>query len=305
MRILKLISKNIIEFIVVSWFVLTIVFFLINSVPGATTLTAGLSDAQKAAVEAKYGLDKSLLDRYFIYLDNLLHGDIGVSMSFRPGVQINDFLWTRFGTSFTIGIIALFITLVIGVPLGVLVGRSPGKIIDTTSSVVISIIISIPSVVFALLLLIFGRYAGIPYIYEQEQFSTWLLPAFALGLAPSAIYVKYIRTEMNHEINSMHAKFAYLKGETRTGFVIKQALKPSLYPIITFLPGAVLSTFLGGMFVESFFQIPGAGGLLVSSIQVKDYNIILILVTIYAAITVLAFNIRDVLYTVLDPRVRR
>ncbi len=103
----------------------------------------------------------------------------------------------------------------------------------------------------------------------------------------------------------MHAKFAYLKGVSRTRFVIKHALKPSLFPIITFFPFAVLGTFLGGIFVEKFFQIPGSGGLLITAIQAKDYNIILIMVVIYSAMTVLAYNIRDVMYSLIDPRVRR
>lgn len=304
MKILKLIGKNLIEFIIVTWIILTIVYFLINSIPGSNTITAGLSDAQKTSINLKYGLNDPIIIRYFRYLFHLIQGDLGISFSFLPGSKINSFLWTRFLTSFTVGAIALIITLVFGIPLGIIVGRSPGKVMDITSSIFISIIISIPSVIFALFLLLFGKSVGIPYIYDDANFATWILPAFALGIAPSIVYVKYIRTEMNREIHSMHAKFAYLKGASRTRFVIKHALKPALYPIITFFPGAVLGTFLGGIFVESFFQIPGSGGLLVSAIQVKDYNIILILVTIYSAMTILSYSLRDILYSILDPRVR-
>ena len=305
MKWLILIFKNLFEFIVVAWIVLTIIFFLINSIPGDSTLTSGLNDAQKHAVEVKYNLSGSLVHRYLIYLKGFVRGDFGVSTSFRPGVDINSFLWKRFGISFTVGSIALVITILMGIPLGILVGKNPGKFLDTASTVVIAIVISIPSVVFSLLLLLLGRTLGIPYIYDGSSPITWLLPALALGIVPSFIYVKYIRTEMNREINSMHAKFAYLKGATRTRFVIRHALKPALYPIITFFPSAVLGTFLGGMMVEKFFLIPGSGGLLVSAINVKDYNIILILVTIYSAMTILSYAIRDVLYRALDPRVRR
>ena len=305
MKLLKLIGKNLIEFIIVTWVILTIVYFLINSIPGSNNMTANLSDTQKAAVEAKYGLNDPMIIRYFRYIWHLMQGDLGISTSFIAGQDINKFLWSRFATSFTVGIVALVITIVIGIPLGIIVGRSPGKAMDVGSSIIISIFVSIPSVVFALLLLLIGKYAGIPYIYDKGSFATWMLPALALGISPSIVYIKYIRTEMNREIHSMHAKFAYLKGATRTRFVIRHALKPSLYPIVTFFPGAVLGTFLGGMFVEQFFQIPGSGGLLVSAIQVKDYNIILILVTIYSAMTVLSYSLRDILYRVLDPRVRR
>ena len=301
---LRLIVTKLFEFIVVSWIVLTIVYFLINSIPGSSTLTSGLSDTQRQAIEAKYGLNDPIVQRYFKYLAHLVQGDFGISTSFRPNVEIKDFLWERFGISFTVGSISLIITLLIGIPLGIIVGRSPGKFTDITSSIIISIVISIPSVIFALVLLVIGKSIGMPYIYDVHNFVTWILPALALGLSPSIVYIKYIRTEMNREINSMHAKFAYLKGASRTRFVIRHALKPSLYPIITFFPGAVLGTFIGGLFVEGFFQIQGSGGLLISAIQVKDYNIILILVTIYSALTVLSFALRDILYSVLDPRVR-
>ena len=305
MNILKTIFRNILEFIFVAWAVLTIVYFLINSIPGSNQMTAGLSDTQKHVMEVKLGLDKPLIIRYFTYLGHLLTGDLGISTSFRPGVPINDFLWKRFLVSFSVGSIAMIVTLIIGIPLGVLVGRSPGKLMDASASFIIAIMISIPGVVFGLLFLLMGKGLGIPYVYDSKQFVTWILPALALGILPSTTYIRYIRTGMNQEINSMHAKFAYLKGASRTRFVIRHALKPALFPVVTFLPMAILSTFLGGIFIERYFQIPGSGGLLISAIQTNDYNIILILVTIYSAMTVAAYSIRDVMYKVMDPRMRR
>ena len=93
MPILKSIGRNFLEFFIVSFIVLTIVYFLINSIPGSNAMTSGLSDAQKQAIETKYGLNDPLIQRYFNYLNRLfLHGDLGISMSFRPGVEINHFL---------------------------------------------------------------------------------------------------------------------------------------------------------------------------------------------------------------------
>ena len=303
MKIARLIAKNLIEFVLISWAILTIVFFLINSIPASSVLTNLPNEAQKDAIEAKYHLNDPLVMRYFYYLGNIFKGDFGVSLSFLPGAELNDFVWGRFATSMTIGVIALFITLVIGIPLGVVVGMRPGKVMDTSATIVTSILISVPSVIFATMLLLFGRAVGIPYVYDKTSFATYILPALALGLTPIVTYVRYIRVEMNSEINSMHAKFASVKGVSRRRFVWTHALKPALFPVITFLPAAVLSVFLGGLFTEKIFNIPGSGGLLVSAIQTNDYNIVLFMTVINAMTTVLAFNIRDVLYNVLDPRV--
>lgn len=304
MKALKLIFKNILEFFLISWAILTIVFFLINSIPASSSLTSITNETSKKAIEAKYHLNDPLIIRYFIYLKNIFLLDFGISMSFLPGADLNSFVWTRFGTSMTIGVIALAITLLIGIPLGVFVGMKPGKIVDTTATVVTSILISIPAIIFAIILLLIGKKVGIPYVYSSNSFLTWILPALALGLSPIVSYIRYIRVEMNREINSMHAKFAALKGAKRSRFVWRHALKPSLFPVITFLPGAVLTVFIGGLFTEKVFQVPGSGGLMVSAIQTNDYNIVLFMTVVNSMTTVLAYSIRDVLYNILDPRVK-
>ncbi|MCU4117377.1 ABC transporter permease [Mycoplasma zalophi] len=293
------------EFFTISWIVVTITFFLINSIPGSTTLTTGLDETSKKAIEAAYGLDKPLFDRYLIYLQNLLRGDFGISYSVFPGQSINDFVWIRFYKSFLIGIFSVMLTLVIGIPVGVYVGMNPDKMPDHIATVVVSIFSSIPSLVFALWLLLIGRTLNIPYLYVETDIATYVLPGLALSLGSIIVYIKYIRTELNRELNSQHAKFCYLKGLSKSRFVWTHALKPSLFPIATFFPVVIFGSFIGSLFVEQIFFITGSGGLLLNAITSKDYNIILFMVTLFSLITILSYTCRDALYKLIDPRVRR
>lgn len=294
-----------IEFFVVAFIVITATFFLINLVPGGTGLTAGLDEAAKAAVEEHYGLNQPLIVRYGIYLYNILHLDFGISLSVFPGEKINDFVWVRFYKSFLIGIFSVMLTLLIGIPLGVYVGMNPDKLPDHIATILVSIFSSIPSLVFALWLLLLGRSAGMSYIFDQSNLASYILPGFALSLGSIIVYIKYIRTELNRELNSQHCKFIYLKGITKCRFVWTHALKPALFPITTFFPVVIFGSFIGSLFIEQIFFITGSGGLLLNAITSKDFNIILFMVTLFSLLTILSYTCRDALYKVIDPRIRR
>ncbi|WFQ91341.1 oligopeptide ABC transporter permease [Mycoplasma feriruminatoris] len=294
-----------VEFLIVAFIVITATFFLINLVPGGTGLTAGLDEAAKAAVEEHYGLNQPLLVRYGIYLYNILHLDFGISLSVFPGEKINDFVWVRFYKSFLIGIFSVMLTLLIGIPLGVYVGMNPDKLPDHIATVLVSIFSSIPSLVFALWLLLLGRSANIPYIFDQANLASYILPGFSLSLGSIIVYIKYIRTELNRELNSQHCKFIYLKGISKRRFVWTHALKPALFPIATFFPVVIFGSFIGSLFIEQIFFITGSGGLLLNAITSKDFNIILFMVTLFSLLTILSYTCRDALYKVIDPRVRK
>ncbi|AJQ45262.1 ABC transporter permease [Ureaplasma diversum] len=304
-KILWKIIKIMLEFIAIAWVVITITFFLINSIPGSSFSNPGASEAARKAIEAKYGLNLPIGERYLLYLKNILRGDFGISFTVQPDVPINDFIWHRFFISFVIGIFSVFLTVFIGIPIGVWVGKNPGGLLDQVSTIVVSVFSSIPSLVFALLLVLIGRELNIPYTFDIKNFATYILPGLALSLGSIIVYIKYIRTEMNRELNSMHAKFASLKGMKRRVFVWRHALKPSLFPIATFFPAVIFGSFIGSLFVEQIFQIAGSGGALISAITSKDYNVILFLVVMFSLLTILSFTFRDILYEAIDPRVRR
>ncbi|WP_334640173.1 ABC transporter permease [Mycoplasma bradburyae] len=190
-------------------------------------------------------------------------------------------------------------------PLGIWVGKNPGGLVDNISTIFVSIFSSIPSIIFALILVFVGRAANLPYVFDQNDIATYVLPGLALSLGSIIVYIKYIRTELNRELNSVHAKFAYLKGVSKNRFVWKHALKPSLFPIATFFPAVIFGSFIGSIFIEQIFLIPGSGDTLLQAIQTKDYNVILFLIVMFALLTVLSYAFRDILYELIDPRIRR
>lgn len=298
-------GKILIEMILVTWVILTITFFILNAAPGKPTLAQGVPDEIAKGIEHNYGLDLPIGQQYWHYIGGLFHGDFGVSMSFQAGVPINDIVWARFGTSITIGLISLALTIFIGIPIGVWSGKNPGRFIDASSTIIISILISIPSMIFGLMLLLLGRSIGLKYIYQTSDFSTWILPAIALALPSIISYVRWIRTSLNDELKSQHAKYAYLKGMSRSSFVWRRALKPALFPIATYFPIVLLESFVGALFIEKIFMIPGSGSLTVEASQSKDIYIILFMSLMSSIMTILSFYLRDWLYIILDPRLRK
>ena len=302
-KTMKRIFKNLVEFLIIGLTILVISFFLLNSIPGSSSLENIPNEQARIEIMEKYHLSDPLVERFWYYLSNLFNGNLGISTSFIPGAEINSFIWDRFLTSMTVGSVSLCITLFLGIPLGVFAGMSRSKIVDSSSAIFISLFVSIPSIIFAIFLLTMGKEIGMPYIYSRDSFVSWILPSLSLGISPAVFYMRYIKTEMNREINSMHARFAAIKGVSRMRFVWLHALRPSLFPIVTYLPFSFLGVFLGGLFTEQFFQVPGSGGLLLSSIKTKDINIVNFLVVLYAATTILAYSIRDILYALIDPRV--
>ncbi|QNM93812.1 ABC transporter permease [Mycoplasma sp. Pen4] len=297
--------KIMLEFFIIGIIVISITFFLINAVPGENPALKGLDEQARKAKEIALGLDKPLIVRYFNYLKDLFHGDFGVSLVLFPDQPINSFIWERFYKSFLVGIFSVLLTVTVGISLGIWVGKNPGGWVDNISTIVVSIFSSVPSIIFALLLVFIGREAGIPYVFDDKNFATFILPGLALSLGSIIVYIKYIRTELNRELNSVHAKFAYLKGVSRNRFVWRHALKPALFPIATFFPAVIFGSFLGSIFIEQIFLIPGSGNTLLDAIQGKDYPVILFLIAMFALLTVLSYAFRDILYEAIDPRIRR
>lgn len=303
LKILKNYARIILSFMVVAWIVITITFLLIHSLPGSA-ITGNLDDQQRHLLEIKYGLDKSLFSQYWIFIGNLFKGDLGTSITVDAGTPITDFLWKKMAVSFKIGAIALLLGVSVGILLGIVIGIKPGGWADNLGTIFISLGIAIPSFVAALLLVLFGKEIGIPFIYDRHNMLSILLPAIAMAVTTIIVYMRYIRVEFSEQFSSQHYKFMKARGVGKMRFIFRHALKPALFPVVSYLPGALLGTFVGSMFVEGIFGIPGSGGLMLDAINSKDYNIVQALVVLYTGMTVISFILRDIMYRLLDPRVR-
>lgn len=296
----------ILEFICIAWVVLTIVFFLMNGVRGGeAAIDPNLSEVAKKIIRKKLGLDLNIWARYWKYLVNLVtNGQLGISTFLYPEQQVTSFLFQKIFVSFRIGFLGLLIAIIIGIPLGIYIGRKPGTWIDSLGTILIAAGFAIPSFVFAILLLLLAFKINIPYIYDPLNFFSWILPAIAIAIPNIAGYVRYLRTSIQQELGSQYVQFAKIKGCKNRRIIWRHVLKPSFFPIATFLPIAILSSIIGSIIIETVFAIPGSGQILIKAIQAKDYDVVMGVVLILSFVTVIGFFIRDILYTILDPRTR-
>ena len=289
----------------------SIVFIGIHQLPGnAIARERRINPATEAALLHHYHLDLSWPQQYAIWLTGLLHGDLGESLV-NEGTQITPLLLHEAKTSMTLGLAAVAVTIIIGMSLGVLAAIRQNTWVDYTASTAAVIGYSVPSFVWAFLLIILtvsGFYAWSGgTIYENigwgkiEQIP---VPALALGLPYAAIVARLTRASMLEVIRQDYVRTAWAKGLSARVVILRHALRNALIPVATILGPLVTGIITGSVVIEFLFGIPGLGQEFVSSILSRDYNVVIGVFTFYAALIGLANLTVDLLYPVLDPRIR-
>lgn len=287
-----------------------VTFLLMNAVPGSPWLSEKTpSAATLAALNAKYGLDKPVIVQLGKYLQNLLHGDFGVSLKMQKNRQVLSIIREMFPVSAKIGAIALCWAVLVGVPLGCLSAFKRGKATDSILRVVCTLGISTPSFVVAsvLLVVLAGGIASLkifPTIFDPALgWRSYVLPCFSLGFYPMCYTARQTRSAMLDSLNQEYIKTARAKGLKDGKIIFKHALRNALIPVITYLGPQVAFTLCGGFVVESVFSIPGLGRYLVQSIQNRDYPVIMGTTVFLASFIILMNMLVDILYKVADPRI--
>lgn len=284
-----------------------VLFLMVRFLPGSPINNEKLSDAQRAIIEAKYGLDKPLIVQYVNYFKNMLTGDFGVSMNLYKDMPVSSLVGDAAKISFAYGICAVIIGSVIGILLGVFAALHRNTIWDTLATVISVIGVSIPSFVFALFILIFfaADLQLIPTMYDESQvvYSS-IMPVLALSVGVIANVARFTRTEMISVLNSEYITLAKAKGLDGKTVIFKHALRNALIPVITILGPILVNLMTGTMVVEKICSVPGLGKLLINSIQASDYNVILACSFLYAVMYIFMMLIIDVSYGIIDPRIR-
>ena len=302
---LKYFIKRLIASIVSLWVVVTITFFMAHAIPGGPfDGEKKLPEAVKANLEAKFGLNKPLPQQYGTYLKSLLKGDLGPSMQ-SEGRSVNYIIKYSFPTSAKLGIVSLVFALVVGIYLGVLAALHQGKWQDGLSMVISTLGATIPNFVIATLLVYYFavKLSWLPAVgFDGPQ--NYILPVIALGSFPMAFITRYTRSMLLDVVKQDYIRTAKAKGLSPKVVTYKHALKNSLIPIVTYL-GPILAGVLTGSFVvESIFGIPGLGREFVISIGNRDYSTIMGVTVFFGFILILCNFIVDILYAVVDPRIK-
>jgi oligopeptide transport system permease protein len=289
----------------------SIVFIGIHQLPGTALASERRNNpASEAALLHRYHLDLPWPQQYGIWISGLAHGDLGESMVYQ-GTQITPLLLREVKVSVTLGLAAVLVTVVFGMSLGVLAAIRQNTWVDYVASTTAVIGYSVPSFVWAFLLILLtvsGFYAWTGgTIYEDigwgkpEQIP---VPALALGLPYAAIVARLTRASMLEVIRQDYIRTAWAKGLSSRVVVLRHALRNALIPVLTILGPLITGIITGSVVIEFLFGIPGLGKEFVTSILSRDYNVVIGVFTFYAALVGLANLAVDLLYPVLDPRIR-
>lgn len=287
--------------------ILLVLFLMLEFMPGSPFNDEKLTAAQKAILNQKYGLDKPIMIRFLNYIKAMLSGDFGVSYTISKNTPITSLLETRLPISLRLGGQAILIGTAVGLILGLIAAIKHNTIFDTITTVISVLGVSLPSYVFAMALIysLGFRLKWFPILYEaKEPFQSSVLPTISLCMFTIATVARFTRTEMLEVLGSDYMLLAESKGINSFRLIFRHALRNALIPIITVLAPLVVGLMTGSLVIEKLFSIPGIGSLLVSAIQSNDYNVVVALTFIYSLMYIGIMLIVDILYGVIDPRIR-
>ena len=303
----KYIAKRLLISVATLLVILLILFLLLNLMPGSPFNSPKLSTEQKAALLREYGLDRPVLVRYFLYLKNMLRGDFGVSYSLSPNTPITTLLRNRLPVSLMMGFCSMVVGSIAGLALGFFAAFRKGKAADVMCTVVAVLGVSIPSYLFAIALS-YGlgfRAKLLPLIYDfRHPVLSGIMPVLSCSVIVMAVVAQFTRDEAAAVLESDYVEFARSQGIGGKDLFFGYVFRNSMMSVLTVMTMLLVGLLSGSMVTEDIFSVPGIGSLLNDAISQNDYNVVIALSFIYAVIYLLARLGLDVLYGILDPRVR-
>lgn len=298
------IFKRILLAILTVWVVITVTFFVMRAVPGGPFMgEKAISEAAQAALEAKYGLDKPLMEQYTTYLkDVVFHLDFGPSLKQR-GREVMDIIIDGMRTSAKLGLIAAAIALVTGIVLGAVAALRRNRLIDKIIMVITTAFVSMPSFIMGSLLLILFAIKLMVLPANGSTAAGLVLPIITLSLSPMAYITRLTRSSMLDVLGQDYIRTARAKGVSPNRIIFGHALKNSLIPVITYFGPMLAYIVTGSLVVEQIFAVPGIGRAFVNSITGRDYPMIMGTTIVLAVLIVVMNLVSDILYKVVDPRI--
>ena len=302
--------KRLVQGVITVWFIATATFIAMHSVPGDPLLNErGANEEIRRNLEERYGLDRPVFEQYLIYMRNMARGDFGISFT-QQNRSVNDIIREHFPVSATLGILAIVFAGLGGVLWGALTALYRNRLPDVIVMFLVILGISVPSFVIAavgqLTLVGLNGLAGFT-ILPVAGWGTvlhMLVPSLVLGLGTMAFLTRLMRSSMLEIINADFIRTAQSKGLPPTRVFMKHQLRNAILPVITVLGPAIAAITTGGFVVELVFAIPGLGRFFVQAVQQLDYTVIMGTTVFYGAFLVFMVIVVDLIYGLVDPRVR-
>lgn len=305
------VGKRLLEAGFVIWVIATLTFLMLRFLPGGPfDAEKALPPEIKANIEAKYGLNDPIFTQYTKYLLQLSKGDLGESYKY-IGRPISTMIAETLPVSFQLGFYSMLLAFVLGIPIGVLAASKHNSFLDNFLMIGAISGVALPSFIIGPLLIMFFSF-GIPVAALHgflppalwESPSYYILPVITLGVRPAAVIARMTRSSMLDVLHADFVRTARAKGVAAQVVLYKHVLKNSLIPVLT-ISGPLIAGILSGSFViEIVFGIPGMGKHLVQSVTNRDYPLILGLTLVFSAMLIVANLVVDLLYTVVDPRIK-
>lgn len=298
------ILKRILLAIFTVWVVITVTFFVMHAVPGGPFIgEKATTPAVQAAMEAKYGLDKPLMEQYTTYLKDIVTKfDFGPSLKSR-GRTVVDIIFDGMKTSVKLGVIAAALSTVFGIVLGAVAALRRNKLVDRIIMIITTAFVSMPSFIIGSLLLVVFAIRLMILPANGSTAKGLILPIITLALYPAAYITRLTRSSMLDVLGQDYIRTAKAKGVSGPKIIFGHALKNSLIPVLTYIGPMLAYIVTGSLVVEQIFAVPGIGRVFVSSITNRDYPMIMGTTIILAALIVIMNLLTDILYKVVDPRI--
>ena len=299
----KYLVKRVLLAILSILIVSAITFFVMNLIPGGPfNKEKATSKEAQQVLEERYNLDKPVPEQYVLYMNNLLHGDWGVSL--HSGRNIGTEISRKFAVSAKLGGIAAIVAIIIGVILGSIAALTRNKLPDRLIVFFTTLGTAMPSFVLAtLLLLVFCLKLGWIPVWSSSN-PNYLLPIIALAAYPMAYITRLTKTSMLDALNQDYIRTARAKGLKEKVVIYSHAWRNALLPVITLIISWFMSIFMGSIVIEQIFQLNGIGKMYYVGLMNQDYDMALAVNMLYCIITLLSNLITDLSYGLVDPRVR-
>ena len=292
--------------------IITISFFAIRLIPG-DVLGEGANPELRAAMRARYHLDKPLIEQYVIFIKNFLSFDFGESINLYPRRPVFDVIAEKVPLTLVLNIFSLIITIPTGIACGIAAALKKNTLTDHAISTMVVFNVSVPSFVFASLLQYFLAYklGWFPILLDLKapfmsgaQLWSMVLPVLALSFGGIATITRYMRAELFEALSSEYMLLARAKGLTQLQATVRHALRNSFIPLCNVIVPMFMSVLSGSMVVETIFNIPGLGSLMTGSISTSDYYLTIAILFVYSLINLTSVLVVDLSYGIFDPRIR-
>ncbi|MBR4994272.1 MAG: ABC transporter permease [Lachnospiraceae bacterium] len=303
---LKYCIKRLARSIVSLAIIIAVVFSLLRLMPveGYFSQLDQMTEAQINNELEKMGLNDPVpvqLGRFYV---QILKGDLGKSTRYRDGYPVAKIVKKKAPISIKFGLLAMGVSLPLGMLLGILMAKKKNGIADKLGTLYIILIQAVPSAVYYLLIQLYGTSAlKIGLLYDDDKPITMILPILSLALPSIAGYAMWLRRYMVDEENKDYIKMAKAKGVPKAKIARQHVFRNAIVPMVQFIPGSMLLTIAGSIYVESLYSIPGMGGLLVEVIKRQDNNMVQALVIIFAVLGIFGLLLGDLLMALVDPRI--